>query len=408
MKSKKKSLELIYIANARMPTEKAHGTQIMKMCEAFTKQGLKVMLIIPNRYQINKSLKNVNPFPYYGIQYPFKIKKLFTLDGLRFDAWMKKVPFPLLYFIQEITFACSVLFHIGMQPQKCILYSRSWVSLIFLLCLRKRHIFFEAHEFPQTQRARRLMKWIAQKVEGIITITENLRRDFISLGIDPQKIRVAPDAVDSIFFKTYSKEKIRKELRIPKTKKIIMYTGNLYPWKGVYTLAKATVFLPKNVTMIFIGGSVVDQNIEPFNEFIQKNHLKNIQILGHKPPLMIPKYLAAADVLVLPNSAKEIISERHTSPLKLFEYMAARRIIVASDLPSIREILNEEFAILVKPDDPQALSEGIQKALESKENQSRIRRAFEKVKSYTWLQRAQQIIQFQEETSAFKHFSKSQ
>src|SRR5262249_13241169 len=70
-----------------------------------------------------------------------------------------------------------------------------------------------------------------------------------------------------------------------------------------------------------------------------------------------PRWLAAAAVLVLPNSRAEPISARYTSPLKLFEYMAAGRPIVASDLPSLREVLTGgRNAVLVPPDDPGALA----------------------------------------------------
>ena len=73
----------------------------------------------------------------------------------------------------------------------------------------------------------------------------------------------------------------------------------------------------------------------------------------------MPYWLKSADVLVLPNKKGEKISERYTSPLKLFEYMASGRPMIVSDLSSLREIVSAETAMFVEPNDPQALVSGI-------------------------------------------------
>ena len=57
-------MKLIYITNARITTEKAHGIQIMKTCEVFSNAGMKVLLIIPRRFNWIKK----DPFDYYGIK----------------------------------------------------------------------------------------------------------------------------------------------------------------------------------------------------------------------------------------------------------------------------------------------------------------------------------------------------
>lgn len=118
-------------------------------------------------------------------------------------------------------------------------------------------------------------------------------------------------------------------------------------------------------------------------------------MVGHRPHQEIPYWLKAADVLVLPNSAKEKISRFYTSPLKLFEYMASGTPIVASDLPSIREVLNEKNAVLVKPDSPEFLTAGIMKVLENPYLSDKIsKQAFQDVQNYTWEKRAEKILRF--------------
>ena len=83
-------------------------------------------------------------------------------------------------------------------------------------------------------------------------------------------------------------------------------------------------------------------------------------MVGHVAPSEVPTWLAAADIAVLPNSGTSVIGSRYTSPLKLYEYLAAGCPIVASDVPAVREVVTDgETAVLVRPDDPEALGDGI-------------------------------------------------
>ena len=152
---------------------------------------------------------------------------------------------------------------------------------------------------------------------------------------------------------------------------------------------KAAEKLP-DFLFVFVGGTKED--IEEFK--VKCSNVRNVRIVGHRPYQEIPYWLKSADVLVLPNSGKEEISRHWTSPMKMFEYMAAGRPIVASNLPSIREILNEENAILVEPDNPEALAWGVKEALQNSQLSDKIStRAFEEVKKYTWQERAKKICQ---------------
>ena len=103
----------------------------------------------------------------------------------------------------------------------------------------------------------------------------------------------------------------------------------------------------------------------------------------------------AADVLVLPNRRDGGQSEYFTSPMKMFEYMASGTPLVASNLPSLREVLSETNAFLVEPDSASALAAGIREVLSRPEQaQSRALQAHHDVAKYSWHQRAQGIIKF--------------
>jgi glycosyltransferase involved in cell wall biosynthesis len=117
-----------------------------------------------------------------------------------------------------------------------------------------------------------------------------------------------------------------------------------------------------------------------------------VSFRGFVPRSEVAGLLEQADVLVMPHTSTPV-SERYASPLKLFEYMAIGKPIVASDLSSIREVLRDaENACLVRSADPESLASGIEKVLEDQPLAERIARAtFEKASSYTWARRAERL-----------------
>ena len=118
-------------------------------------------------------------------------------------------------------------------------------------------------------------------------------------------------------------------------------------------------------------------------------------IEGFRDHSDLPWLLAGADVLVLPNTAKDENSKFFTSPLKLFEYMAASRPIVASSLPSLREILNEKNAVFFEPDNPKSLASAVESLLDNDSLSIRLAdNARSDVRGYTWDERAKKIITF--------------
>jgi glycosyltransferase involved in cell wall biosynthesis len=163
----------------------------------------------------------------------------------------------------------------------------------------------------------------------------------------------------------------------------------LYDWKGAQILAESSKQI-EDCKLIFVGGTI--NNVKEFK--LKNKEFKNISILGHQPFKKIPKYLKSADVLILPNSAQDK-QANWTSPIKLFQYMVSKKPIIASDLPSIREVLNESNAIFFKPDDPKDLAEKIKYILNNPEKAKSISaQARIDVQNYTWDKRAESIINF--------------
>lgn len=369
---------LLYIANIRLPTEKAHGIQIMKTCEALAKADAHVELVVPKRRNKIKE----DPFDFYGVEKKFEIKKLWSLDLIWLPIFKRWT-----FWKQSATFALMALLHVR-KIQNITLYTR---DLLLALVLPKENLFYEVHWLPET------LHWYHrrayERVKGLVVISEGIKNDLLQLGIPEEKITVVPDAVDMEQFDIPdSLIEYRERLHFPLEKKIVMYTGHLYEWKGVGTLLDAAQKMPEHL-FVFVGGT--EEDVRKFRQKALDKHADNVLILGHRSHGDIPLYLKAADVLVLPNSGEKRISERYTSPVKLFEYMASRRPIVASDLPSIHEVLTDDVATFFTPDDVDSLVDAIQHIFSKPdEAESKAQNAYQKVQEYTWNKRASSVLHF--------------
>ena len=134
---------------------------------------------------------------------------------------------------------------------------------------------------------------------------------------------------------------------------------------------------------------------DKYLEFIRKRGVANIEVVGQVKPSLIPLYLAASDVVVLPNILIENEDGWYTSPLKLFEYLSSGKPIVATDIMPTSGILNNQNAMLVAPNDAHELARGIKRVIDDQEFAIRIvKKAQVMVKHYTWDKRAEKIVYF--------------
>jgi glycosyltransferase involved in cell wall biosynthesis len=390
-------MELVYLANARLPTEKAHGLQIVKMCEAFAQAGASVELVVPRRVNTPQMQGVGDLWAYYGLTSRFTLIRLPCLDW----PWLAHVGLEPFWFRWiECTFGFSVLWYLIQRPgpkRDLILYTRDDYLALWLLRFKQRlglRVFFEVHDTHGQSWARRFLG-----TDGLIAITHGHKQEFVEAGLPPERCLVAPHGVDpSRLVGLPDRAQARKQLNLPADASLVCYTGHLFPSKGVYTLVESAGQLPE-ARFVIVGG--MPQDVQALHRFAASRHVANVQFVGHVPPTQVPLYQAAADVLVLPSSGREAISAHYASPLKLFEYMAAGRPIVASGLPSIREVLTDGLdALLVAPDDPDALANGIRRILSSAELAASLGTAAQrKVMDFTWQKRAQDILAFIAEQS---------
>ncbi len=366
-------MKLVYLANLRLPTEKAYGIQIAKMCEAFAGSGLEVILTFPKRN--NPNIQG-DFFDYYSVKKNFTLKQVETPD-FYWPGFLDKIAF-----LVKNYFSAKALVREALRENYDIYYTRD-EHIAYILIKKNKNVIFECHRFSNKKKA------FYPHLRKIVAISDGLKEDLVKNGVKESNIFVARDGVDLAEFAIdVSKKDARIKTGLPPDKKIAMYTGHLFEWKGAGVLLE-TARQCREFLFVFIGGT--DYDINKFKK--RAEGFDNVLILGHKLHKEIPVFLKASDILVLPNSAQEEISKFYTSPLKLFEYMASGRPIVASNLPSIAEVLNEKNSVLVKPDNEEALAEGIKKMLsDSVLSTNLARKALEDVQEYTWQKRADKIL----------------
>ena len=350
-------VRILYVVNQRMPTEKAYGIQIAKMCEAFALNVVDVTLLMPQRG--NPSRKTV--FEYYGTINNFKIIQLRCLD-FYWPGIFDKIAFLIKQTISALVLVC-----IALRNKYDVIYSRDELPL-FLLSFFRKNLIFEAHRFSKKRNIfyRRFKK-------------NNIKIIVISQGLKDK----------------FTQPECRNILKLPLNKTLVLYTGHLYEWKGASVLLEvARNFQNKeDILFVFVGGT--DSDIRDFRERVKIMELNNVMIVGLVPHNEVSLYLKVADILVLPNSGKEDISRLYTSPLKMFEYMASGKPIIASDLPSIREVLTDYSVFFSRPDDVESLITVINEVINNMpEAEKRAQRALQEVVKYSWNARAGNILDF--------------
>lgn len=338
-----------------------------------------------------------------SIQFQKILKNNFFLGCNNFNNEIHDYKINIVNFYIKKSFILSVKYLFFIKKNKInTVYCRELRLLFFLIIFNK--LFFrlklkyvyEVHWLGANKIDFYVNKFLINYVDYFVFITNCLKNSFFKAHVKKEDLFsfiVSPDGVnlDNFSFST-NKETARNLLHLPNDKKIILYSGSLkvYNWKGVDVFLELVKFFSEKYYFILVGGrkSSVEAIRNKYND-------KNLFLTGYVDHERVPLYLKSADVLVLPNKSGNIISECYTSPLKLFEYMASGVPIVASSLPSIKEILNEENSFLFEANNVNDLSEKINFVLENKdEAEKRAKKAFENVKSYTWEKRAENIINF--------------
>ncbi len=316
------------------------------------------------------------------------------------------------YYLERTLFAWMVALFLlfrRLLGKRCrAVYAREvicayWLSG-FLRHLTGARLIYEAHELesrnPSRARGRlwqpilqRLDRTLLRRADGVVSLTETFARELEEKGWRPAaRTAVLPDAYDEALYHPLERASCREALGLPADGQVLVYAGLTFSYRGLELLLEALAALAPRFPALrleLVGGRPME--IAGLGGQARALGVEGrVYFRGSVPRTEVPRYLGAADVLVIPGT----VSGASASPLKMFEYMAMGRPIVCVDIPALREVLDDDTAYFFPPGDAPALARALEAALtrfeeaEKKGEQARLRAS-----ACTYGRRAERLLE---------------
>lgn len=369
-------MKTVYVARAAIPSQSANSIHVMKICEAFAELCSEFELIVPESTECEAE----DIFDFYGVKRRFaiqRIKQRKFLGGL-YRYW----------------FAISAILLI-IKKKSVRVITRDPIVAFFAVLFHKKVVLDLhgelAHLCGRSYRIIKMDFFRKSKYLNIVMITEALTKYYEKkYQLDPHSVTVLPDGYTPENFIPYSGLPLLKEPGMR-----IAYAGSFGVGRGYEIIEELARQDSENRYTIY-GGMREDAR-----KVTGHNPPENISFKGFIANKDIPEALCNQDILLIPYQntliAKGEDIGKVISPLKLFEYMAARRVIIASDLQVLKEILNESNCYLAVPDDVSSWRESIAHISANREEAaSKAEKARQDVKQYTWKIRAERMLKLME------------
>jgi len=381
-------MKIGYILNYDLDLSLPRGDAIhvLSFIENIAKVGHEIFLI-----QKNNSNTKINYVKSYNISSPTKFKKLNKLAyGIvfcfRLSSIIKKET-PTLIHEREIGWRTYLNFGGILLAKKNKI---PYVLEVNAPILYERGIY---HSYFSCKIEEISEKVLFSRANRIIVVSNVLKNYVMSKNIPSEKVIVVPNgANEKLLNPNISGKKIRKKYNL-ENKRIICFSGSLdQEWQGIDEILKSAEMISSiDPTIYFlIIGDLKEQDQT-------KNSPQNVIFTGAINHSDLPNYLAAADILLAPYKLKEQFKEIgfYNSPVKLFEYMAMGKPIIASNIGQISEVIEHgKTGLLIEPGNYQELTSNILTLFENKQLREElgVNAREELVRNYTWKINADKIV----------------
>jgi len=314
-----------------------------------------------------------------------RIPNLFFIRAIKIGPSLAKIPLDFLLFLRA--------FFQLIKTRYTLIFSHEEAALLGVLLgkiWRLPHLYDMHSSLPQQlenfnfSRSRLLAsvflwmeRFILKNSQAVIVICQDLERKVKKIGFENKAV-LLENFID-FPSQEFSEDKIQQKRRelAPKGEKIVLYTGNFQSYQGIPLLLEAAERIQEKVIFLLVGGSKAEQE-----EMKKRAEVLRVQerviFINRVSPSFVPLFVSLADVLVSPR-----LSGTNT-PLKIYSSLKSGKPLVATNLWTHTQVLNNSNSTLVDPT-PQGLADGILFALFDEEAKRRARRAKEMAdREYTY------------------------
>lgn len=310
-------MDLAYIYYSDYNVSKAHPIQIVETCNALACRGHDVTLYTP-RYPSTF-------FDHHDTQMAFQVQSgRYKLPTHATDrGW---------YYLKSLLRAAD----------SDVIFTRDVSFLKFLSMMpsfRRPPVVYEAHKvyhrMGEKTRSQE-MRYLGE-ADSVVAISEGVREDLETLGVDIEDVITVGVSGDKI--PNASGQELRAEHSIPHSEVVLVYAGNLEPWKNdlpltVDAISALTTELARNVRLYMIGGT--EDQRRDLQEYVDEtDSAARIELLGTLPHREVFDYLKLSDVGLAPLRDTTTWNTKYTSPVKIHEYLTSGLSVVASEVEAV-------------------------------------------------------------------------
>lgn len=372
-------MRIACLATSSVPSRTANSIQVMKVCHALASLGHRVRLLVPGR---DPGRDWADIARHYGLCTPFEVRWVGRFRGLRnYDFCVRAV-------------------HLARRWGADLFYV--WPYPAAALAARMRYAtVLEVHDCPRGRLGPIWMRAFlrAGGARRLLVTTETLRawlEGAYGVSLQSPFAIVAPNGVELERYEGLPPPAGARARLGMSQGFTACYTGHLYAGRGIGLILELARRNP-GIHFLVAGGEPTA--VGAWRRQLIQGEVGNVQLLGFVPNEQLPLIQAAGDVLLMPHERQVLDSgggdiAELTSPMKMFEYLASGRPILASDLPILREVLNEGNAVLLPPEDVEAWNAALVGLVKDDQRRAALgEHARRDARRYTWTERARKALE---------------
>lgn len=369
-------MKIALVAPGAIPAQTANSIQVMKMAQALAAEGHDLRILAPGA---------ASQLPWAQLAAQYGLERRLEISWLPARAALRRYDYAWAAWCTAKAWRTDLLY--TRVPQAAALSAALGLPTIFELhdmpSGRMGPLFLRV--FLRSRGARRLVvntRHLAQQLQAAYRLPAG---DFLTLapnGVDLARYQKLPTAAAA-----------RAQLGLAEGF-TVGYSGHLYTGRGIGFLLELARQLPE-MRFLLVGGRPEDVAARRQ----QAGEQQNVHFTGFVPNAELPLYQAACDVLTMPYGQQVTASggqdiAAFTNPLKMFEYLAAGRPLLASDLPILQEVLNEQNAVLLPSGDLAAWQAALRSLQADPSRRAALAAAGQATaSSYSWAARARSVLQ---------------